>query len=100
MTADARQVLAQIQQELEEATRHTHICGSCDAGLPMNCTCPAKDYHQVISELVDVVRRQNAALTAVLDLHGPDGCLHPISSLMTKGGCPTVCAITAALVDQ
>jgi len=34
-------------------------CGSCDAGLPMNCTCPSGDPRSVILALVE---RLDAAL--------------------------------------
>lgn len=27
-------------------------CGYCDAGLPMNCTCPRDDHRHVIAEMV------------------------------------------------
>lgn len=29
------------------------LCGSCDAGLPMSCTCPDGDPRAVILKLVD-----------------------------------------------
>lgn len=29
-----------------------NLCGSCDAGLAMNCTCPAEDPRTVIAKLV------------------------------------------------
>lgn len=32
-------------------------CGSCDAGLPMNCTCPAGDPRTVIAQLIREVER-------------------------------------------
>jgi hypothetical protein len=32
-------------------------CGSCDAGLPMQCACPAADPRAAVSELVAEVRR-------------------------------------------
>lgn len=38
-----------------EGIRHTwlKLCGSCDAGLPMGCTCPDDDPRNVIKALVD-----------------------------------------------
>ena len=32
-------------------------CGSCDAGLPMSCSCNAGDPRPVMAALVDEVRR-------------------------------------------
>lgn len=63
---NAWEVLAEIQQRAEDAARHVNLCGSCDAGLAMACTCPTEDPRQAISDLIDAVRRQVAALTAVL----------------------------------
>jgi hypothetical protein len=39
-----------------------HQCGSCDAGLPMDCTCPPSDPRSVILALVE-------RLDAVVKLH-------------------------------
>lgn len=42
---------------VERAKPWLALCGSCDAGLPMSCTCPDGDPRQVISDLVaEVVR--------------------------------------------
>ena len=32
-------------------------CGSCDAGLSMNCTCPTDDYRPVMAVLVNEVQQ-------------------------------------------
>lgn len=37
--------------------RWLQLCASCDAGLPMGCTCPTCDPRNVISALVDEVER-------------------------------------------
>lgn len=34
-----------------------NMCGSCDAGLPMSCTCPDDDPRSVILALVREVER-------------------------------------------
>lgn len=39
-------------------------CGSCDAGLPMSCTCPTGDYRPVMSDLVDEVLKLRAGVSA------------------------------------
>lgn len=63
----AREVLDQIEQRATEAERHVSLCGPCDGGLPMACTCPKDDPRDAIAGLVTVARSQNAALRAVLD---------------------------------
>jgi hypothetical protein len=37
------------------------LCGSCDAGLPMNCTHPDEDYRPVMATLVDEIERLRTA---------------------------------------
>ncbi len=39
-------------------------CGSCDAGLPMSCTCPTGDYRPVMADLVDEVLKLRAGVRA------------------------------------
>jgi hypothetical protein len=51
-------LLAQLDATAESWLQ---VCGSCDAGLPMNCTCPRGDYRRVFAPLA-------AALKAVLEL--------------------------------
>jgi len=36
---------------MQEFKPWLELCGNCDAGLPMNCTCPTGDYRSVILEL-------------------------------------------------
>ncbi len=36
-------------------------CGTCDAGLPMACTCPTGDPRPVISQLINEIRELRAA---------------------------------------
>lgn len=55
-----------------------NVCGSCDAGLPMACSCPAGDPRGVIAALVALVERRTserdalrAAVEDVLGMFGP-----------------------------
>jgi hypothetical protein len=43
------------------------LCGSCDAGLPMNCTCPKDDVRPVIADLVAEVKHLRALIAEVRD---------------------------------
>jgi hypothetical protein len=45
---------------LDPALPFLNQCGSCDAGLPMNCTCPEGDYRPVMLDLVREVERLRA----------------------------------------
>jgi hypothetical protein len=45
---------------LVQAAPFLELCGSCDAGLPMNCTCPSEDYRPVMLELVREIERLRA----------------------------------------
>ncbi|MEU7170209.1 hypothetical protein ABZ949_01805 [Micromonospora tulbaghiae] len=45
---------------LVEAQPFIQQCGSCDAGLPMSCTCPIGDYRPVMARLVAEVERLRA----------------------------------------
>jgi hypothetical protein len=36
---------------IERARPFLQQCGSCDAGLPMACTCPSGDYRPVMADL-------------------------------------------------
>lgn len=47
---------------LKRAEPFLNVCGSCDAGLPMSCTCPDGDYRPVMSALCDEI----AALHALI----------------------------------
>jgi hypothetical protein len=42
---------------VDRAAPFMQLCGSCDAGLPMSCTCPTPDHRPVIADLVDEVKR-------------------------------------------
>jgi hypothetical protein len=42
---------------IERARPFLQQCGSCDAGLPMSCTCPTGDYRPVMADLVAEVER-------------------------------------------
>jgi hypothetical protein len=42
---------------IERARPFLQQCGSCDAGLPMACTCPSGDYRPVMADLVAEVER-------------------------------------------
>jgi hypothetical protein len=37
---------------IEKAQPYLQLCPSCDAGLPMSCTCPPGDSRTVLQELV------------------------------------------------
>lgn len=43
--------------DLSEAESWLRPCGSCDAGLPMACTCPEDDPRTVILRLVQEIKR-------------------------------------------
>lgn len=45
---------------LDRAEPFLNQCGSCDAGLPMSCTCPSGDYRPVMLDLVREVERLRA----------------------------------------
>lgn len=64
-----RELLDGIEQRAKDAERHVSLCGPCDGGLPMACTCATVDPRETISEMITLTRAQNAALRAVLDLH-------------------------------
>jgi hypothetical protein len=52
-------------------------CGSCDGGLPMNCTHPTDDYRPVMASLVAEVERLRKQLaeaqTTIRAFVKPDG---------------------------
>lgn len=47
---------------LTRAAPFLNVCGSCDAGLPMSCTCPTGDYRPVMLDLVREVEALRAEL--------------------------------------
>lgn len=47
---------------LVRARPWTLLCGVCDVGLPMRCTCPAGDPRHIISALVHEVQDLRAQL--------------------------------------
>lgn len=49
---------------LDRALPFLNQCGSCDAGLPMDCTCPQGDYRPVMLDLVREVERLRTSLQA------------------------------------
>jgi hypothetical protein len=49
---------------LSRAEPFLNPCGSCDAGMPMSCTCPTGDYRPVMLDLVREVERLRAKQTA------------------------------------
>jgi hypothetical protein len=49
---------------LAAAEPFMRVCGSCDAGLPMNCTCPPGDPRPIVSRLVAEIERLRAATPA------------------------------------
>jgi hypothetical protein len=54
-----------------------HQCASCDAGLPMSCTCPTEDYRPAMLGLIREVERlrriESAANVFVNGDHSEDG---------------------------
>jgi hypothetical protein len=40
---------------VEAVKQWLNLCGSCDAGLPMNCTCPDGDPRIIILDLYNEV---------------------------------------------
>lgn len=50
---------------IKRAERFLNQCGSCDAGLPMGCTCPRDDYRPVMLELVREVERLRASYAEI-----------------------------------
>lgn len=49
--------------DLAEVAPWMELCGSCDAGLPQSCTCPAGDPRLVIAALVDEIVKQRQEVT-------------------------------------
>lgn len=47
---EAETLAAEVEPWLQE-------CGSCDAALPMNCTCPKGDYRVVLLKVWQAYRR-------------------------------------------
>ncbi len=60
-------------------------CSACDAGLAMSCTCPEGDPRNVISNLVDEIKRLRGEM--------PGGVTHEVFTVRTRGviwpGIPT-----------
>lgn len=52
---------------LTRAAPFLNICGSCDYGMPVSCTCPDGDYRPVMLDLVREVERLRAV---AWQLHG------------------------------
>ncbi len=48
---------ARMAELIERAEPFLQICGNCDAGLSMSCTCPTGDYRNVMSALVSELQR-------------------------------------------
>lgn len=46
--------------DLNEVRPWLRLCGSCDAGLPMGCTCPSADPRPMILRLVQEIERLRA----------------------------------------
>lgn len=43
----------QVAAAIKDAIPWMHMCGSCDAGLPMECSCPKTDPRKVIHALFE-----------------------------------------------
>ena len=51
--------------DLDDIKPWLNICGGCDAGLPMSCTCPDGDPRPVMARLVAEIERQRGELAEV-----------------------------------
>ena len=54
-----------MSDPVERAGKFLQQCGSCDAGLPMACTCPDEDFRPVMLDLVQEIERLRADAAAV-----------------------------------
>ncbi|MEV1013860.1 MULTISPECIES: hypothetical protein [unclassified Micromonospora] len=52
-----------VPLDLAEVAPWMELCGTCDAGLPQACTCPAGDPRVVIAALVDEIVKQRQEAT-------------------------------------
>lgn len=53
---------------ITEARKWLEMCGSCDAGLPMSCTCPPGDIRTVLQEAlaeVEQLRKHSITLNSI-----------------------------------
>jgi hypothetical protein len=48
------------------------VCGACDYGVPVGCSCSSRDPRAVISELCDEIDRLRAASTEALLAHAAE----------------------------
>lgn len=90
---DIRELLNGIEDRAKDAGRHVSLCGPCDGGLPMACTCATVDPRETISELIAAVREQNAALRAVLNRHGR----RPCKGCTDEDACTGICVKCGSL---
>lgn len=49
-----------VDEALERAKPWATMCGSCDLGLPMKCTCAQGDPRPIVAELINVVTQLQA----------------------------------------
>ena len=64
---DIRVVLDEYQERADSARFYTRLCGCCDAGLTMECTCPPASPRIPLADMIEYSGRMVAALRAVLD---------------------------------
>ena len=60
---------------LRRAEPWTKLCGPCDGGLPMPCSCPADDPRIIISRLVAYIEASRPrVVTTAAEVYGlPEG---------------------------
>lgn len=59
--------------DLDAARQWARQCGSCDAGLPMSCTCPTGDPRTVIAALLAERDQYASILAEIGDSMSPTG---------------------------
>lgn len=57
-----------MSDPIKRAEPFLRQCGSCDAGLPQNCTCPPQDYRPT---MLDLVRELEEARTRIGEMLSP-----------------------------
>lgn len=98
--------LDEIEAHADAAMSRCEMCGYCDAGLPMSCTCSPIDPRQTIMELVANLQAQTAALRSLVNIHRRyrlgagqvvcDNCTDSYGDYI-EYPCPTIRTITEAM---
>lgn len=77
-------------------------CGSCDAGLSMNCTCAAGDFRSDMAELVKELEEllDHAAHAAAEQAVGCSGCLRKVMEIGVEAGVDTALAFVEVKLSE